>query len=59
MREAECVAAEMPNLDGLPESLREIIKAYDRSPDGTLTNDSLYREVARKAGKPLDEFMQR
>lgn len=41
--------AEEPDLDALPESLREVIKAYDRSPDGTLTNDSLYREVARKA----------
>lgn len=51
--------AEEPDLDALPESLREVIKAYDRSPDGTLTNDSLYREVARKAGKPLNEFMQK
>lgn len=45
--------------DELPDSLGSVLRAYADSPTGRMPNDQLYLKAARRAGKPVDEFLRR
>lgn len=50
---------QLPLLEDLPESLREVVDTYAGTDSGRLSNDGLYRAAARRAGKPVSEFLSR
>lgn len=45
--------------DDLPDSLRTVVEAYARTSTGRMPNERLYQAAARRAGKPVSEFMKR
>lgn len=50
---------QLPLLDELPDSLAEVLQAYADAPTGRMPNERLYARAARRAGKPLEQFLER